>query len=137
MKDKHRNGRSHEVSGQARNGSGRGGSGRAQGNGSRPARGDSGPPQITGRRLWLYGIHPVLAALANPRRRALRVLMTAEAETSIGARLEVLGQSNPSGLPTPEFKQRIAEAHREQMLNCRRFRALLGSNVVRALDKWL
>jgi ribosomal protein L16 Arg81 hydroxylase len=38
---------------------------------------------------------------------------------------------------SPEFKQRIAEAHREQMLNCRRFRALLGSNVVRALDKWL
>jgi len=37
----------------------------------------------------------------------------------------------------PEFKQRIAEAHREQMLNCKRFRALLGSNVVHALDKWL
>lgn len=38
---------------------------------------------------------------------------------------------------SPEFKQRIGEAHREQMLNCRRFRTLLGSNVVRALDKWL
>ena len=36
-----------------------------------------------------------------------------------------------------EFKQRIAEAQREQLLNCQRFRALLGSNVVRALDKWL
>ena len=36
-----------------------------------------------------------------------------------------------------EFKQRIAEAQREQMLNCRQFRALLGSNVVRTFDKWL
>ena len=38
---------------------------------------------------------------------------------------------------SPEFKQRIAEAHRQQMLNCTQFRGLLGSNVVRALDKWL
>lgn len=38
---------------------------------------------------------------------------------------------------SPEFRHRIAEAHREQALNCRRFRALLGSNVVRALDKWI
>lgn len=106
MKDKHRNGRSHEVSGQARNGSGRGGSGRAQGNGSRAGHRDAGPPQISGKRLWLFGIHPVLAALANPRRRTLRVLMTAEAEASIGARLEILGQSSPSGLPAPEIVSR-------------------------------
>ncbi len=37
----------------------------------------------------------------------------------------------------PEFKQRIAEAQLEQTLNCQRFRALLGSNTVRTLDKWL
>jgi hypothetical protein len=36
-----------------------------------------------------------------------------------------------------EFKQRVAAAQREQMLNCKRFRGLLSSNVVRALDKWL
>ena len=36
-----------------------------------------------------------------------------------------------------EFKQRLAELHREQLLNCRRFRALLSSNVVRVFDKWL
>jgi hypothetical protein len=36
-----------------------------------------------------------------------------------------------------EFKQRIEEAHREQTLNCRAFRALLSANVVRAFDKWL
>lgn len=38
---------------------------------------------------------------------------------------------------SPEFRQRIAEQHREQMRNCRQFRALLGSNVVRVFDKWL
>lgn len=38
---------------------------------------------------------------------------------------------------SPEFKQRVAEAHREQQAHCRRFRSLLGSNVVRAFDKWL
>ena len=38
---------------------------------------------------------------------------------------------------SPEFKQRIAEAQHEQTVNCRRFRALLGSNVVRAFDKYL
>ena len=38
---------------------------------------------------------------------------------------------------SPDFKQRIAERHREQMLNCKKFRGLLGSNVVRVFDKWL
>jgi ribosomal protein L16 Arg81 hydroxylase len=38
---------------------------------------------------------------------------------------------------SPEFKQRIAEAHREQMRNCKQFRGLLSSNVVRVFDKWL
>ena len=56
--------------------------------------------------MWLYGIHPVLAALANPRRRALRVLMTSDAETSLGARLDVLAQSHPAGLPRPEILTR-------------------------------
>lgn len=36
-----------------------------------------------------------------------------------------------------EFKQRLEEAQREQMVNCRRFRRLLSSNVVRVFDKWL
>jgi len=35
-----------------------------------------------------------------------------------------------------EFKQRIAERHGETVRHCKQFRALLGSNVVRALDKW-
>ena len=38
---------------------------------------------------------------------------------------------------SPEFKQRIVEAHREQTVNCKRFRGLLSSNSVRVFDKWL
>ncbi len=38
---------------------------------------------------------------------------------------------------SPEYQQRLAEMHREQTRNIKRFRGLLSSNVVRAFDKWL
>ncbi len=37
--------------------------------------------------LWLYGVHPVLAALANPRRRIQRLLLSPEAAQTWGQRL--------------------------------------------------
>ncbi|NIA68998.1 23S rRNA (guanosine(2251)-2'-O)-methyltransferase RlmB [Pelagibius litoralis] len=37
--------------------------------------------------LWLYGVHPVLAALANPRRRIRRLLLSPEAAQTWGQRL--------------------------------------------------
>jgi 23S rRNA (guanosine2251-2'-O)-methyltransferase len=37
--------------------------------------------------LWLYGLHAVRAALANPRRKVKRVVLTARAKEEIGAKL--------------------------------------------------
>jgi 23S rRNA (guanosine2251-2'-O)-methyltransferase len=37
------------------------------------------PAERRAEALWIYGIHPVIAALANPRRKILRVLATANA----------------------------------------------------------
>ncbi len=58
--------------------------------------------------IWLYGMHPVLAAVANPRRRTLRVVVTPEHEATLGARLEVLAQGHPIGAPPPEVMPRDA-----------------------------
>src|SRR5579883_1794935 len=97
MKGKPRNGRSSDA---------HTGNGRTNGHGRTARPQAHHPPDIGGKKMWLYGIHPVLAALANPRRRAVRVLMTSEVESSLGARLDVLAQSHPSGLPKPEILTR-------------------------------
>jgi 23S rRNA (guanosine2251-2'-O)-methyltransferase len=43
--------------------------------------------------LWLWGTHPVLAALANPQRALRRLLLTAEALHSHRAEIEELGRT--------------------------------------------
>ena len=85
MKGKNRNSRSSEG---ALGGNGRSnGHGHSRTNGNGNGHGDRNrgqrpngarPTEISGKRMWLYGIHPVLAALANPRRRALRCSLTIE-----------------------------------------------------------
>lgn len=59
---------------------------------------------------WIYGVHAVLAALANPQRRCLRLLLTATAEKSLGKRINDITMSpgdesaaGTAGLPAPEI----------------------------------
>lgn len=45
-------------------------------------------PPGAGRGVWLWGTHPVLAALANPDRRWRRLVATTEAVAALGERLD-------------------------------------------------
>ena len=45
--------------------------------------GGGGGPRAPAGTVWLYGTHPVAAALGNPLRRLRRLLLTAEAEAAI------------------------------------------------------
>ncbi len=92
--------------------------GGVQGAGKRPVQsggghrgGHRGGRRGTGQ--WIYGAHAVLAALANPRRRWLRCVLTAAAETTMGDRIAAViaarnqaidADTNPSpGGPGPEL----------------------------------
>jgi 23S rRNA (guanosine2251-2'-O)-methyltransferase len=114
MKGKNRTARNHDADAPAR----------AGGNGDRPRHGrpdhraprpaprqperaaPPAQPRQGGHGIWLYGIHPVLAALANPRRRCHRLLLTPETEGSLGARLESLADRRPGGLRQAEIVSR-------------------------------
>ncbi len=67
---------------------------------------DPNQPQAGGNKVWLYGIHPVLAALANPNRKVLRIALAAEIDASIGPRLASLAEDHPRGLPDAEILSR-------------------------------
>jgi 23S rRNA (guanosine2251-2'-O)-methyltransferase len=60
--------------------------------GNRPPYPPRSPAERRPDQLFVYGIHPVLAALANPRRKVLRVIATANA----AARLRELGARLPA-----------------------------------------
>ena len=58
-----------------------------------PSRGPSNPPARTPNRRperaenWLYGLHAVQAALANPNRKSHRIVLTARAAEILGEKL--------------------------------------------------
>jgi 23S rRNA (guanosine2251-2'-O)-methyltransferase len=68
--------------------------------------------------LWLYGIHPVRAALANPKRHAKRVVLTERAAEEIGkpllgrVRHEIVDADSVSRLLPP------GSVHQGAALNC-------------------
>lgn len=57
--------------------------------------------------VWIYGLHAVQAAVANPHRRARRLLLTEEAEAALAARL---------GGPWPLPPERTERARLDQLL---------------------
>jgi 23S rRNA (guanosine2251-2'-O)-methyltransferase len=62
-------------------------------------------PATVGSPYWLFGAHPVEAALRNPRRRPHRLLVTAEAAAQQAALLQ-LARTRPQGAPRLETVDR-------------------------------
>jgi len=64
-----------------------------------------------GGQVWLYGRHPVLAALLNPQRRVFRIMATAEAAQRLQADLAE-ADVKERNLPAPEIvtRDRISAA---------------------------
>ncbi len=73
-----------------------------RGHAAGPARGQA--PAGT---VWLYGLHPVAAALANPHRRLRRLLVTEQAEASLAA---------IAPPPWPQQAERVDRARLDQLL---------------------
>jgi 23S rRNA (guanosine2251-2'-O)-methyltransferase len=66
------------------------------------------PVRATGERgLWIYGVHPVLAALANPRRRSHRLLLTQEARAALAGRLQGLSGPAPELVDRPSLERTL------------------------------
>ncbi len=62
------------------------------------------PPGAGEAGIWLYGVHAVRAALANPRRRCLRLLATAEAGKRLAPALPDGEKSQDSGNSAPAIE---------------------------------
>jgi 23S rRNA (guanosine2251-2'-O)-methyltransferase len=77
--------------------------------GTRPAPRPGRVAESAGARggIWLYGLHAVRAALANPQRRVRRLMVTEEAEAALAERLPP---------PWPISPERVERARIDQLL---------------------
>lgn len=82
-----------------------------------PLAGGGGRSEKAGEPYWIYGVHAVLAALANPVRTCLRLLITASADKDLQTKVSKARQSVPGG---PEIES----------LDRREIERLLGSGAV-------
>src|SRR4029450_7380131 len=74
-----------------------------------PAAESAAKSAVVGSPYWLFGVHPVEAALRNPRHRPHRLLHTAEAAAHRAGLLQ-LAKARPQGAPRPESVDREALA---------------------------
>ena len=88
--------------------------------------------------LWLYGLHAVRAALANPRRKVLRAVLSERAASELGHRL--LAQIRYEIAPPDAFDRLLPKGsvHQGAALNCeplarRSLEDVLGDSPVRRL----
>ncbi len=89
---------------------------RAHGRKSAARRPPPGAPAGAGEAgIWLYGSHAVRAALANPRRRCLRLLATAEAGKRLGPALPDAEKSRKPGDSIPAIET-VARERIDQVL---------------------
>jgi 23S rRNA (guanosine2251-2'-O)-methyltransferase len=75
--------------------------------GNTASRPDTRGSQAPAGTIWIYGLHPVAAALANPQRRCRRLVLTEEAEANLAEHL-------PRPWPVPH--ERIDRSRLDQML---------------------
>nr|WP_270939291.1 23S rRNA (guanosine(2251)-2'-O)-methyltransferase RlmB [Roseomonas sp. MO-31] len=72
---------------------------------TRPSEREATPPGS----LWIHGLHAVAAALANPRRRARRLLLTVEAAEELGRRLPKPWRVQPEIVDRHRFQTFLPE----------------------------
>ncbi len=103
----------------------------AQGRKSAGRRPPAGAPAGAGEAgIWLYGSHAVRAALANPRRRGLRLLATAEAAKRLAPAAEDGEEARKSRISTAAAEPPTAEPPTMETVSRERIDQILPTGAV-------